>query len=225
MKLKCFLQFIILCSITFFPLSVCAADFSSDEARAWMDQKGKEVLKIMTSFQREDKFKQLDTLLFNDVDLDYAGQFVVGKYWKKMTPEQQKKYIPLFKRYTSALYKEYPLTLDKGAVTYVIDKVIADNDSQYVYCTIYIASIEKNVDETSKDGVKVVFRLVLNNGKIQVRDLQIAESSFLRAYRERFYKMIHEDDDDDMEWFLDDLQELTIDMEKEITQKNAAPKE
>ena len=214
MKLKYFLQLIILFfTAIFFASASYAADFTQDEARRWTDNKGKEILEILTSDNREDKFKQLDSLLYNDVDLDYAAHFVLGKYWKKMTPEQQNLYIPLFKQYTSALYKGYPTKLNKGAVTYTIDKVVTDKDSQFVHCSIFIESLEKKVDDASKGGIKTVFRLVKNNGKIQVRDLQITESSFLRAYRDRFYKMIHEDCDDDIDWFLEDLQDLIADME------------
>lgn len=216
MKLKYFLQIISVLFMAFWAVSTASANsFTADEARVWTDVKGKEILEIMTSVDSEEKFKRLDLLLLNDVDLDYAARFVVGKYWKKMTPEQQTQYIPLFKRYTSALYKGYPLNIDKGAVTYAIDKVITDKDSQFVHCTIFIESLEKRVDDNSKGGIKVVFRLVKNNGKIQVRDLQIAESSFLHVYRERFYKMIYEDNDEEIEWFLEDLQQLIDDIEKE----------
>ncbi|MBR1825153.1 MAG: ABC transporter substrate-binding protein [Alphaproteobacteria bacterium] len=222
MKIKYFLQLIILffSCVLFSPLAN-AEDFSSEEARQWTDQKGQQILEILTLPDRTKKYAQLDELLFNDVDLDYASRFVVGKYWRKMTPEQQEKYKELFKSYTSALYKVYPTKLNRGAVTYTIDKVIKDKDSQYVHCTIFIESVEKNVDDDSKGGIHVVFRLVKNDGKIRIRDLQITESGFLRAYRERFYKMIHEDNDDDIEWFLDDLKELTADMEKEIAEKTA----
>lgn len=219
MKLKYFLQFILIFFAAIYSFNGFAEVFSTDEAKIWTDNKGKEILDIMTSEDYADKYTQLDNILFKDVDLDYAARFVAGKYWKKMTPEQQSEFVPLFKRYTSALYKGYPLQLDKGEVTYAIDKVIADKESQFVHCTIFIKSVEKKVDNASKGGVKVVFRLVKNNNKIQVRDLQIAESSFLHAYRERFYKMIYEDNDEEIEWFLDDLKQIIEDMEKEIAEK------
>lgn len=215
MKLKYLLRFALVFFMTILGATAgYAEDFTVAEAQTWTDGKGKEILEIMTSEKSAEKLQKLDSLLLNDVDLDYAARFVVGKYWRKMTPEQQEKYIPLFKRYTSALYKGYPLDLDKGDVTYTVDKVITDKDSQFVHCTIFIKQLEKNVDDASKGGVKVVFRLVKNNGKIQVRDLQITESSFLHAYRERFYKMIYEDNDEEIEWFLEDLQQLTDDMEE-----------
>ena len=48
-----------------------------------------------------------------------------------------------------------------------------------------------------------------------MRDLKIAESSLLVTYRERFNKMIHQDNDDEIDWFLDDLMALTEDKERE----------
>ena len=48
-----------------------------------------------------------------------------------------------------------------------------------------------------------------------VRDLKIGESSLLIAYRERFNKMIHDDNDDEIEWFLEDLENITADKEEE----------
>lgn len=216
--MKHFLQLIIL-FLTFcfaVPFS-SAAELSADEARVWVDNKGKQILDIMTSADRTQKFEQLDSLLLNDVDLDYAARFVVGKYWKTMSEEQKAKYTELFKKYTSALYKGYPINLEKGEVTYTVDKVVADKNSQFVYCTIFIKSVETHVDEASKGGIEVIFRLVKNQDRIQVRDIKITETSFLLAYRERFYKMLH-DDDDDIDWFLEDLEQLTADLEAESHQ-------
>ena len=48
-----------------------------------------------------------------------------------------------------------------------------------------------------------------------VRDLKIGESSLLIAYRERFNKMIHDDNDDEIDWFLEDLENITADKEQE----------
>ena len=219
MKIKHFLQLIILFLFVFMFSSVAhAEEFTAEEARSWADNKGREILEIITSVDSTQKFQQLDDILFNDVDLDYAARFVVGKYWKTMTDEQKDKYSELFKKYTSALYKGYPINLDKGAVTYTIDKVISDKDSQFVHCTIFIDAVERNVDQESQGGVNVIFRLVKNDGHIKVRDLKITETSFLLAYRERFYKMLH-DVDDDIDWFLEDLQQVTADLEAENQQQ------
>ena len=61
----------------------------------------------------------------------------------------------------------------------------------------------------------MIFSLTKQNNKIMVRDLKIGESSLLIAYRERFYKMIHQDNDDEIDWFLEDLESITEDKELE----------
>ena len=193
--------------------------FTSQEAQDWANSKGREVLEILTSENSADKYAKLDEILQNDVDLEHAARFVVGKYWRQMTDEQRTEYLDIFKKYTSALYKGYPLDIDKGDVTYTVDKVLPDKQLQNVYCTVFVKALENRVDNASKGGIHVIFALIKNNGRIQVRDLKITETSFLLAYRERFYKMLHEDNDDDIEWFLEDLKQITSDMEQENAAK------
>ncbi len=219
MKLKhcLYLLFFLLGALLLPTIAFAAENFTSEEARTWADSKGREVLNILTSENSAEKYQKLDEILQNDVDLDHAARFVIGKYWKQMTEKQRTEYMDVFKKYTSALYKSYPLDIEKGAVTYAIDKVLADKQLQNVYCTVYIKAIEKNVDDKSKGGIHVIFSLVKNDDKIQVRDLKITETSFLLAYRERFYKILHEDDDDDIDWFLEDLKQITADLERENT--------
>ena len=66
-------------------------------------------------------------MFLNDVDLDYVGKFVVGKYWRQMTPEQRERYIPLFKRYSLSLYKNFPLSFD-FKINFKITGVKLDRD-------------------------------------------------------------------------------------------------
>ena len=46
-----------------------------------------------------------------------------------------------------------------------------------------------------------------------------SESSLLLAFRDRFYKMIYNDSDEDMEWFLEDLQTVTADNQQKNAEK------
>lgn len=213
MKIKYFLQLIIL-FLMFFALGLpCRAEtLTSEEAQNWAENKGHEILGILTG-DDEDKFAKLDEIADNDVDLDYAAKFVVGKYWRQMTEEQKQKYVSLFHRYSKSLYKSYLPNLPEGEIFFSVDKTIVTKIGADVYCTLKIKSVEQNVDEASKGGIKATFILVKNDGQIRVRDLKIEESSFLQAYRERFYKMIHEDSDDEIEWFLEDLETIVRDNE------------
>lgn len=221
MKRNCFLQLIILFLGLLIPaVAFAAANITPPEAEKWANNKGQEILQILADKNLDKKYAALDTILYNDIDLDGAAKFAIGKYWKTMTTEQQKTYVPLFKRYISSLYKGYPLDLGEGSVKFSISKVLPTSDGADVWCNIRL----KNLDSPDGNGFNVLFSLIKNNNRIQVRDLKIAESSLLRAFRNRFYKMIHTDNDDEIDWFLEDLQTITNDKEEKNTQnlENAA---
>ncbi len=217
MKLKHFLQLIILFLLFWgFSLPCMADNLSADEAKNWAENKGREILDIITGDDIYTKMDQIDNIVQNDVDLDYAAKFVMGKYWRQMSEEQKQRYIPLFKRYTESLYKSYQFDIKKGAIDFSVDKALPSKIGADVYCTVKINAVEDKVDEEHKGGVKVIFVLVKVDGRIKVRDMKIEESSFLHSYRDRFYKMIHEDNEDEIDWFLETLEEIADDNQEKF---------
>jgi len=221
MKLKYFLQLIILfLSMVIFNNTANAAAITETQAIEWANQKGREIIALLTAPESEEKYHQLDNILFNDVDLDHAARYVVGKYWKNMSEAQRQKYVPLFKRYIAAVYKSYPLELQQGDVDFSVEKAIQNTKNTEIHCKIFIKVLENSVDENSKGGINAVFVLSIENNQIKVQDLKIAESSLLQAYRERFYKLIHEDSDDEIDWFLDELEEIVQDNENKNAEKS-----
>ncbi len=75
-----------------------------------------------------------------------------------------------------------------------------------------------STDAKNESGFNVLFSLTKNNGQIQVKDLKICESSLLVVMRNRFYKMIYEDNDEELDWFLEDLETITKDNEQKNEQ-------
>lgn len=220
MKIKYFLQLIILFLFVFFAHSAKCDNFEASEAEVWANGKGEEILEILADKDLNRKYLKLDEILYNDIDLDHAARYVVGRYWRTMTEEQKEKYVPLFKRYTAALYKAFPLDIKTGSIGFKIEKILPDKDFFDVFCSIKLSSSNNQTDSTGR--INVIFSLTKKDSKIMVRDLKIAESSLLATYRERFYKMIHQDSDDEIDWFLEDLENLTQDKEAENQLKSEA---
>lgn len=222
MKIKYCLQVIAFFSCLLFAGSISAGTVPQQEADKWALGKGKEILDILTQSDIAEKYQALDSILYNDVDLEHAAKFVMGRYWKTMTDEQKEKYVPLFKRYISSLYKSYPLDIPKGTIDFSVGKILVDKNSTDIHCLIKLQNLKsgktvKNIEE--KGGIPTIFTIVKNNNRILVRDLKIGESSLLISFREKFKKMIHQDNDDEIDWFLEDLEYITQDNEKEIQQK------
>lgn len=222
MKSKIFLRLIIFCFFCFAGIASSAEKITVTEAESWTNQKGQALLKAFAVKDIKTKYAQLDEMFLNDVDLDYIGKFVMGKYWRQMTPEQQKKYIPLFKRYSLSLYKSFPLDFNINIKFKVTNVKI---DKNYADVTTFITVEEKEINrqpensaEQNQEGIVVGFRIHKDKGRLKIIDLKLAESSLILSYRGRFYEMIRELDDE-MEWFLEDLETITASAEQQNQMK------
>ena len=211
MKINHFLQLIILFLCILWHNACYATPLSIDEAKKWAQNKGEEIIDILVSEEAKQKQERLNYIMEHDIDIEHAKKFAIGKYWRTMNEEQKARYDTAFKNYIKSAYQSYDLDIKKGDVTFAINKAEQNEKTVDVFCTIIIKNIEQNVDEASKGGINVVFALVKNDGIIQVQDFKIEESSLLISLRQRFYKMIHEDDDDEIDWFLDDLESASPD--------------
>lgn len=206
MKIKYFLRLITLFLALVFFVPPAAANVNPKTASIWAQNKGDEILQILTSEDSSEKYEKLDDILHHDADLPYAAKFVIGKFWRTMTDEQQQKYINLFSRYMENLYKSYSLNIKKGTISFQVDKVIAGNVNTDVYCTIFFNNIQSSAENENPQGIPVIFVLHEENNHIKVRDIKFGETSFLIYYRQYFQQQIHEEYDDEISWFLEDLE-------------------
>ncbi len=211
MKSKIFLQLIIFCFVSFADVALCAEKISQQEAESWTYQKGKDLLDTFALQDISVKYAKLDEMFLNDIDLDYIGKFVIGKYWRQMTKEQQERYMPLFKRYSLSLYKGFPLNFD-----FDINFKVASVKTEKNYTDINtLITLDGEVSDAQKQNSFLVsFRVHKVDGRIKIIDLKLGESSLILSYRGRFYEMIKELDDE-IEWFLEDLETVTASAEKQ----------
>lgn len=217
-KMKVLLRLIFFLLLTWSVSAEATEKIGVKEAENWANHKGNQILQILADTNLERKYKALDEIFYKDIDLDNAAKFAVGKYWRKMSSEQQKQYVPLFKQYINSIYKGYPLNFGEGEVSFSVAKVLPSKSGVDVWCVIKLKALQQATGQ-EQSGFNVLFALVKNGGVLQVRDLKIGESSLLLAFRDRFYKMIYNDNDEEIDWFLEDLQTITAD-NKEKNQQN-----
>ncbi len=201
MKSNCFLYFILFCGLLLFSPISQAQELTTAEAEAFALEQGNNLLAAFAEKDLATKYQKLDNLFINYIDLDYISKFVVGKYWRDMSMEQQKKYQSLFKRYAMSLYKGFPLQFD-NRISFTIIGSRLDGKAVIVGANINYKNPEGEINT-----YLVEFRIHKTDGHIMLTDIKVAESSLILSYRSRFYQMIKESDED-MEWFLEDF-ELT----------------
>lgn len=208
MKRNHFLQLIIILAVLFCVPASKAEPISEAEAQAWADEKGR---LLLTTFREPDlalRYETLDKLFLEHIDLEYISKFIMGKYWKTMTPDQRQTYRELFRRYALSIYKTFPLDF-ASSLTYKVTGVSVRGDFTTVQAVVHVTLDDK----LEPQDINLYFRLHKQNGKIKLVDITMEQSSLILAYRNRFYEMIAADDGD-MEWFLEDLENLAVSAEE-----------
>ncbi|MDD4557011.1 MAG: ABC transporter substrate-binding protein [Alphaproteobacteria bacterium] len=211
MRVKFFLRLIIF-SLLFSGVAwATTKQISKIEAEAWANDKGLVLLETLSEPSLEIKYEKIDTLVKNYVDLDYLAKFVMGKHWREMSEAQKVEYVALFKRYSLALYKTFPLSFSKNEVTFSVTKAQVEKTYTNVYVNVeLLRGLTGN--SAQKQNFLVEFRLHRKDNKIMIVDLKVAETSFILAYRSRFAEMIARNDGD-IAWFLEDLSDMTKSIE------------
>ena len=109
MKSNLFLRVISVLISVFVWQEAFSAEFTPAHAQTWAVQKGR---LLLDTFKEPDialRYQKLDSLFNQFVDVPDVARFVVGKYWRTMSPAQQQEYLQVFNRYALALYKTFPL--------------------------------------------------------------------------------------------------------------------
>ncbi|MBP5399076.1 MAG: ABC transporter substrate-binding protein [Alphaproteobacteria bacterium] len=208
MKSNSFLYFILFCGILLFSSTVYSKNLSLKEAEKFAYERGNELLSSFDIADSKQKYEKLDHLLLEYVDLSYIAKFVMGKYWREMSLEQQKKYLDLFQSYALNLYRGFPLEFSDRVSFEIADSEVVNDD---VMVTAIITV--KGQNDADSMNIAVNFRIHNNDDKVMIRDIKVGENSLILVYRQRFQEMMKEADED-INWFLEDFELLANSVEK-----------
>ena len=102
MSAKKFFAVVLLCVGASFAVH---ADDKQD-ATAFANDLGHKSLAVITDTgaSKSDRQARLEELFQHSVDIDWIGQFVLGRYWRTATDEQKKRYIESYRAFTIKHY-------------------------------------------------------------------------------------------------------------------------
>ena len=126
-----------------------------------------------------------------------------------MTAEQKEQYRALFRRYALALYKGFPLNFGEQ-LNFKVGQITPAPEHTVVQILI---NLPGSSPQQSGSEIAVEFLISRNKEQTRIIDLKLGESSLILSYRSRFYEMVAEADDD-IGWFLEDLETVTVSSEK-----------
>jgi len=150
---------------------------STDEARQFIEDLGRRAIASLTKVsvpqsQLESSFK---SLLEEGFDVSSIAQFVMGRYWNRMTPHQQNRFIPIFE---NRLIKSYANRFQEyRGVDFKIKD--AHQDADFVI-------VQSTIQKTGGPLTPVDWRV--KNGKIH--DIKVEGVSMSITIRDEYNALI-----------------------------------
>lgn len=176
-KIVYFLVFL----LGFAKLSVAAID--KDNAVAMVENLTKEGIEkiINSNASHEEKTRIFKTLFTENLDLDFIGKYVLGRYWRVATPAQQKEFIALYKEFNvktwSKRFDEF-----KGK-SFIFKGATPSNNANQVF-------VDTEVPMSEGKPISVKWRVADKKGDIKIIDIIIENVSLAQTARNEYTSFI-----------------------------------
>ncbi len=160
-------------------INVATADVNKDKAINLIENVTKEGIEqvINSNVSIEEKDKAFRQLFNTYLDLDFIGKYVLGRYWRVATPEQQKEFIKLYREFNvqtwSKRFDEF-----KGR-NFVFEGTSVANNPNQIF-------VNTSVPMDDAAPVSVKWRVNDVNGKLSIIDIIIENVSLAQTARNEY---------------------------------------
>lgn len=163
--------------------SVATAGINNDKAVEMVKSLTSEgIEKIVNSSAPQDEKDKIFRKLFTEnLDLDFIGKYVLGRYWRTATAAQQKEFINLYKEFNvqtwSKRFDEF-----KGK-SFIFEGASAANNPNQAF-------VDTKVPMDGGKPATVKWRVYDHNGKLKVIDIIIENVSLAQTARNEYTSFI-----------------------------------
>lgn len=154
---------------------------TSQQASSFANDLGHQALAVITGAgSKDEKRGKLEALFEQYVDIDWIGRFVLGRYWRDATPEQQQKYLTNYKTF---LIKHYTSNLTEFTdANFEVIKVTPDSrDGQVVTMKLKRPRAEDTI---------VSYTVRSKDAGLKVYDLTVEGVSMITTQRSEFSSVV-----------------------------------
>lgn len=183
-NLGCNMKKVLCCLVCLFGFMQGAlAAIDKDNAVAMVENLTKEgVEKIVNSSASiEEKNRIFKTLFTENLDLDFIGKYVLGRYWRIATPAEQKEFISLYKEFNvktwSKRFDEF-----KGK-SFVFKGTTPSNNANQIF-------VDTEVPMSEGRPISVKWRVMDKKGDLKVIDIIIENVSLAQTARNEYTSFI-----------------------------------
>ena len=159
------------------------ADVNSKDAIKMVENLTKQGIEqiVNSTSPIEEKNRIFKKLFTENLDLDFIGKYVLGRYWRVATPQQKKEFINLYKEFNvqtwSKRFDEF-----KGK-SFVFEGATPSSNKNQVF-------VNTSVPMPEGEPVSVKWRVYEHKGELKVIDIIIENVSLAQTARNEYTSFI-----------------------------------
>lgn len=176
-------------------LVACSAGFLASPAHAsstkgasdYIQSLGDKALSIIShkQYSKDQKQDRLEKLFSDSVDFDWVAKFVMGRYWRKATDAQKKRYVGEYRKFLTLHYTSRFADYTSGTF-----KV---TNAEETKAGEYRVSMELKSDEKSNDPpVYVDYRVRKGKSGFMIFDVIVEGVSLITTQRSEFASVLND---------------------------------
>lgn len=154
-----------------------------EEAKQFANDLGNKALSVITdgSLGKDSKRKKLEGLFEENVDINWIGKFVLGRYWRGADEVQQREYLANYKTF---LIKHYTSNLTEFTdANFEVTKVEPEDRGGHV--------VTMNLKRPNAEDTVVSYTVRKNDaGKLNVYDIVVEGISMITTQRSEFNSVV-----------------------------------
>ena len=160
-----------------------AATAGETDPKVFISQLATKAMETMTAkgISDADRAARFRAQFTSDVDLNDIAKFVLGRYWRGATPEQQQDFLKAFEDIVvltwSTRFKDYG-----GDLRHTVTNAVVDAERGVV--------VESKVDRDRQQPIQLQWRLKQVDSGFRVVDLVVEGSSMAITYRSEYAAVI-----------------------------------
>ncbi len=162
---------------------VSMADIRGADAVDMVERLTKEGIEqlVDTSASKEEKNQRFERLFTENLDLDFIGKYVLGRYWRTANAQQRREFIRLYKDFNVKIWsKRFDEFTGKK---FVFEGTSAANNPNQIF-------VNTKVPMPEGQPVSVKWRVYSHNGKLKIIDIIIENVSLAQTARNEYTSFI-----------------------------------
>ena len=136
---------------------------------------------LLASVEQTSRRVKFQEILDRDFAVNTIGRFALGRYWRAVTPDQQKEYLRLFRLFVLNSYASRLDGYSGQSFTVVEAHSIDDMDTL----------VNTEISQTNAEPLRVDYRVRAQQGDYKIVDVLVEGISLIRTQRSEFASIIN----------------------------------